>query len=310
LVKKTEIFFKDSEMPIMDAPKYIVITPVRDEEKYLQKTIDSMVGQSVPPIQWIIVDDGSKDLTGRIIDSAARAIPWIKAIHREDRGIRDSAGGEIDAFYAGYAQIEVEDWQFIVKLDGDLSFEPDYFDKCLTNFHKNGQLGMGGGTILNVVNLELIHERHLPWHVRGAVKMYRRECWEAIGGLLNKPGWDTIDELKANYLGWETRTFPDLNVLHHRYTGAAVGNWKNAKKNGLCNYITGYHPFFMFVKCLRRIYYKPYFFHALGLWVGFMSGYINHLKQVDDKPFIRWVRQQQLLYLFGKVSLWGKRFNK
>jgi len=245
--------------------KYVVITPVRDEEAYLEKTIESVTSQTILPTEWIIVNDGSTDRTGVIADAAASKCPWLKVVHRQNRGFRKAGGGVIEAFYDGYAALNCNGWDFIAKLDGDLSFEKDYFSRCFDIFRENPKLGVGGGVILNLIEGSLIPEKHPLFHVRGATKIYRRACWEAIGGLILAPGWDTLDEVKANMMGFETRAFLDLKVVHYRYTGAADGTWKNSVKNGLANYISGYHPIFMLFKCLKRAVARPYIIHAAGL---------------------------------------------
>src|SRR6185295_6149132 len=115
-------------------PAYVVITPIRNEAKYLPLTLASMVAQTVRPRQWILVDDGSTDDTGALIDRAAAEHPWITAVHRRDRGSRQAGSGVIAAFYDGYAVIADDRWDFLVKFDGDLSFDPDYFEACLREF--------------------------------------------------------------------------------------------------------------------------------------------------------------------------------
>ncbi len=127
--------------------QYVVVTPVRDEESYLPLTIDSMVKQTIRPQQWIIVNDGSKDSTGAIIDQAARQHSWIQAVHRKDRGFRKWGAGIIEAFYDGFNQLAYQDWDFMCKLDGDLSFEPDYFEKSFKRFAENSHVGIGGGIL-------------------------------------------------------------------------------------------------------------------------------------------------------------------
>src|SRR6266516_338242 len=118
----------------MTATDYIVISPVRNEANYLPLTINSMVSQSVRPRRWVLVDDGSSDETGRIVDEAAGRYGWIQAVHRPDRGYRQAGGGVIEAFYEGYHLAQHEPWQFLVKLDGDLTFGSDYFQRCLDEF--------------------------------------------------------------------------------------------------------------------------------------------------------------------------------
>lgn len=288
-------------------PRYIVITPARNEEENLVHTIRSLVAQTIRPVRWVIVNDGSTDGTARIIDEAAAAHPWITAVHRTDRGFRQQGGGVIDAFYDGYARIGEAHWDFLVKFDADLSFAPDFFAACFAKFDEDPRLGIGGGVISNDVNGVLAPESpgDPGFHVRGATKIYRRACWDQIGGLLRAPGWDTIDELKANMLGWTTRTFRDLPLLHHRLCGAADGTWKNYVKFGLSNYITGYHPLFMLLKCLRRTLRRPYVVGGVALLVGFVKGYLRGAQQVNDHALISYVRRQQMNALLMRPSLWS-----
>src|ERR1019366_2053194 len=114
--------------------KYVVVTPVRDEEKFLEATIRSMVAQTVKPAEWVIVDDGSTDRTASIIDRFAGDFSWIRAVHRTNRGFRKSGGGVVEAFYDGFNRVECQDWEFVVKWDGDLVADDNYFQKCLERF--------------------------------------------------------------------------------------------------------------------------------------------------------------------------------
>ena len=284
--------------------QYIIITPARDEEEYLEKTITSVAQQTILPRQWIIVNDGSCDRTGEIIDRYAAIYPWITARHRPNRGYREAGGGVIATFYDGYAQILSWEWEFIVKLDAYLSFSEDYFERCFAEFAKDTRLGIGGGGIYHEQKGELKLEENPQFHVRGATKIYKRECWDVLGGLLRAPGWDTVDELKANMLGWSTRTFADLCLSHYRFTGAADGAWKDCIKNGRANYITGYHPFFMLLKCARRLVRKPYILGSIGLGWGFLSSYWRHTPRVQDPKLIRYTRNQQMRKMFMLDSIW------
>jgi glycosyltransferase involved in cell wall biosynthesis len=292
----------------MSTPAYVVVTPSRNEEEHLQRTIDSMVEQTLRPQKWIIVNDGSTDKSGEIIDRAARENPWIKALHRADRGFRKAGGGVIEAFYDGYAVLGAEGWDFIVKLDGDLSFAPSYFADCLERFRHDDKIGIGGGTICSAASggHDPESQGDPPFHVRGATKIYRRACWEAIGGLLKAPGWDTVDEVKANMLGWTTCSFPDMKVTHYRFAGDADGSWKNWVKNGRANYITGYHPAFMLFKCVSRLMERPRGVAAAGLFWGFFGGYFQNVPQVEDRDLIKYLRQQQIRRLTFRDSLWTR----
>ena len=287
---------------------YVVVTPARDEAKYLSLTIDSLAAQSIKPARWVIVNDGSKDETGRIAGEAAKSHGWITAVNRIDRGFRKAGGGVVDAFYEGYQQVEHQLWDYIVKLDGDLSFAPDYFEKCFRHFDDNQRLGIAGGTICSSIGgiVEVESKRDPKFHVRGATKIYRRKCWEEIGGLLRAPGWDTMDEVKANMLGWQTSTLSGLNVIHHRGTGAAYGTWNDRVKNGMACYITGYHPLFMLLKCIRRMAEKPYIVGGCGLLFGFLKGYVKRVQQIEDKALVKYFQRQQINHLLFRKSLWNQ----
>lgn len=287
-------------------PDFVVITPVRNEGDHFAETIDSMVAQTIRPMMWVIVDDGSKDATGPLADAAAKAHSWIRVIHRADRGFRQQGGGVIQAFSEGFELCKDLPWAFAVKFDGDLSFEKNYFENCLAKFAQNPKLGIGGGVICKSENGELVVEsRGDPrFHVRGATKIYRRACWDQIGGLLKAPGWDTVDELKANMLGWETATFYDLKLRQHKDTGSADGAWRNWVKNGLANYVSAYHPLFMLVKCVKRAFARPYLLGAIGLAYGFIGGYFRKVPRVEDSAFSRYVHGQQLRKLTLRPSIW------
>lgn len=287
--------------------KYIIITPVRDEARYIEKTIASVTCQTVLPSQWIIVDDGSTDGTGEILDMHALQVSWIKVVHRRDRGYRAAGGGVMEAFYAGYSILNDDSWDFIVKLDGDLSFAHDYFEQCFKIFEAEKKLGIGGGTICRLINghLKVDSEGDPQFHVRGATKIYRRDCWEKIKPLIKAPGWDTIDEVRANLYGWSTRTFNDLKLIQHKLTGGADGSWRNSFKNGRANYITGYHPIFMLAKCVKRALYKPILLQSMALLAGFCSGYFKRIPRVTDAEAIRYLRQQQIRRLLMRPSIYG-----
>jgi biofilm PGA synthesis N-glycosyltransferase PgaC len=294
------------ERYLMDVTNYVVITPVRDEALYIAKTLAAVTSQTLPPTKWIIVDDGSTDGTGDILERAA-AIPWITVIHRTNRGHRAPGGGVIDAFYAGYDVVPPTSWQFLVKLDGDLWFDPDYFARCFAKFATEPRLGIGGGTVYQRTHggLKVDSPHDPPFHVRGATKIYRRPCWQAIAPLVRAPGWDTIDEVTANLHGWTTRTFADIPIVQHKPTGSAEGRWRNSFKNGLANYMTGYHPFFMLAKCAIRSLRRPLILQSVPLLAGFCSGYLTRAPRAANKEVIRYLRRQQLQRLLFRPSIYA-----
>jgi glycosyltransferase involved in cell wall biosynthesis len=290
-------------MKITDT-KYVIVSPVRDEEEYLPRTIESMVRQTIPPREWIIVDDGSRDRTAQIIADAATGYPWIRAGRRSDRGFRQWGAGIIEAFYSGYDALSFQDWQFMGKLDGDLSFAPDYFERCLEKFRDNPSLGIGGGVLFHYEDGRRVLEKSPSFHVRGGAKIYRRACWEALGGLWVGPGSDTVDEVKANMLGWKSLSFSDIPMLHHRFTGASWGRWGGLIKDGKIDYVTGYHPLFVAAKLLVRSTRRPYLAGSLAHLYGYLTASVLRMQRVQDREFIRYLRSQQLARLFGSSTIW------
>jgi poly-beta-1,6-N-acetyl-D-glucosamine synthase len=295
---------EDPDMNVSAHTKYVIISPVRDEEKYIEKTISSMLAQTVKPVEWIIVDDGSRDSTGVIIDGYASQYKWIRVMHRHDRGFRKAGGGVIEAFYEGYRSLKSDEWEFLVKLDGDLSFESTYFERCFHSFRRNPKLGIGGGTIYNLVNDHEEIEKTPLFHVRGATKIYRKQCWTEINGLIVAPGWDTVDELKANMIGWQTHTFPDLKVVQLKFTGAAEGRLRDLVKGGTAAHISGYHPLFMLARSILRVFSKPYVVGGIALLYGYIVAYFKAIPRIQDKKMIQYLRQQQLRRLLFRESIW------
>lgn len=284
-------------------PIYVVITPARDEEPRLALTIGSMLAQTLRPAEWVIVNDGSSDSTAAIIHDYSQRYPWIRGLERPDRGRRLPGAGVVEAFYEGYHSLQCRNWEFLVKLDADLSFAPNFFQQALEHFHARPRLGIGGAHLHLMANGLPQPEKGPRFHVRGATKIYRRRCWEAIGGIVAAPGWDTVDEVRASMLGWSSESFPDLAALHHRPTGGA-GRWRDMIKRGQGSYVAGYHPLFVAARCLRHLGAKPYVLGSLGMGAGFISGYLGRVGVQRDPALVRYVHQQQWSRLWGESTIW------
>jgi biofilm PGA synthesis N-glycosyltransferase PgaC len=284
--------------------KYVIVTPARDEEEHISATIEAVASQTIRPIEWVIVNDGSTDKTARILEQYAGQFSWITVVHRSNRGFRKAGGGVVETFYEGLEALRVEGWDFVVKLDADLNFSPDYFEKCFERFNSEPLLGIGGGTIYHRLGGKMKLEATPRFHVRGATKIYRRACWQAIGGLLAAPGWDTIDEVKANMLGWKTYSFGELHLHHYRFTGSADGLVRDSVKHGVVCYISGYHPAFVAASCLYRLFRKPYVIGSFAILWGFFKSHFNDRARVSDPALIRYIREQQLRRLCGQQTIW------
>lgn len=287
--------------------RYVVISPVRNESRFIEGTIQAMAGQTVKPREWVIVNDGSTDETAEIVARYARLHPWLKLVHRdrrEDRGDRQRGKGVIDTFYYGYERLSRQDYAFIVKLDGDISFEPGYFEFLLGQFAAQPRLGIAGGGIYERTDGRHWSLRSAPDHVGGPAKMYRRACFEEIGGLVRALGWDGIDEWKALSLGWQARSFGHLRVLHHRITGNATGMLKAKIEQGYGAHYMGYHPLYTVVRGVRHMCLRPYVVGGMALILGHLSAWAQRREQFPERALLRYVRQTQLGQL--RALLTGK----
>lgn len=283
--------------------KYVIISPVRNEEKYIEKTIQSVINQTVKPIEWIIVNDGSTDRTREIVEKYTKKYSWIKLINRPDRGHRPGRG-PAEAFNEGLRHIEA-DYEFIVNLDGDVSFGSDYFEKLFKKFEKNPKLGIASGKSYYLENGKLILYRCADTSTMGASKIYRKQCFKDIGGTLaNNICWDMINDLKAQMEGWQTRSFRDIKFIHYKRIGFGQGNMiKTQIRAGQILYSYGYHPLFIVAKGIYRMLDKPYVIGGLAIIFGYFTALIKRERQIKDKEMIKFLRKQQLRRLTFREPL-------
>jgi len=285
-------------------PRFVVVTPLRDELERLPGLVQSLLAQTLRPDLWVLANDGSTDGSGDWIDTFAASHPdWVKAVHCVDRGYR-AGGGGVHAFWEGQQAAADVKWDFLVNLDADLTLPPDYFERCLGEFARDPELGIGGGIILNRIGGRLVPERLAPYHVRGATKIYRRACWEAIGGVHRRNGWDTIDEVKAQHLGFGTRTFEHIRLVQERFTGNGLGQWSNWAKNGRACFALGYHPLFFIARCVRKLATWPPGLASLGLARGYVGAAFTGTERIPEPEAIRFMRREQLRSLMGQPSKW------
>lgn len=261
------------EMGLKMAPiRYVIVTPARDEEKYIEETILSVIHQTILPIEWVIVDDGSSDCTPEIVRRYIPDHPFIRLVRNHRTGIRQTGTAEIRAFKYGYESIRAEDHDFIVKLDCDLSFEPDYFENLFGRFMEDRRLGIASGVYLEKGETGSWKEVAMPlYHAAGASKVLRRECFEEIGGFILAAGWDTVDEIRAITLGWNTGHFIDLKMNHLKPEGSGMGSIRTSVMHGEIYYLTGGSKIFFLLKVLHRMGKKPRGIGALALSWGYLK---------------------------------------
>ena len=283
--------------------KYIIISPVRNEELLVEKTLQSVINQTLRPVEWIMVNDGSTDHTEEIIRSYQQNNPWIKLINLEDRGFYLPGKGVVETFYKGYDSISVPDWQYVVKLDTDLTFSPDYFETVFKRFNEDQKLGIASGCTYLPVDGKLIREPTQPDHPVGPSKIYKRECWEQINGLKPIPGWDLADLLAAQMNGWTTACFFDLKLTHHRLTGSRrKGYWGPNHLQGRFEYRHGYSFFYTLTKSAYHLFSKPVIIGSIAKVTGYLSAFFNKEEYLFEKDMRIFLRNKHKQNLLGKFS--------
>lgn len=271
--------------------RYVIITAARDEEAFIRFTLDSVVHQTILPLEWVIVDDGSTDKTAEIISERSSCCPWIRLLQLPNRGQRRLGAGVVQSFNHGLAAVQHRDYDFISKLDADQSLPPHYFQFLLEQFDGNPCLGVASGSTYLQTGGRLVWERNYERRSRGSMKVYRRKCFEAIGGLVPQLGWDVIDDYKAQAKGWETRSFKELVVIHHRPMGTSGGGLIAGKiRFGEVQYLLNYHPVFALGSGAYRMMERPYLVAGLAIWYGYLRPFFQkkgRTVQGDLKDFIR-----------------------
>lgn len=278
--------------------KYCVITPAKNEQACIENTIRSMLAQTVHPESWVIVNDGSTDSTADICKRYARKNRFMKII---DSGIskRARGGHVVDLFYKGLKEAEGDKFQFISKLDADISFPAGYFETILRAFEKNPKLGITSGISHVIRNGRLVEERSSPGHTLGAAKVYRKDCFDAINGLVPCMGWDGIDEIKARMKGWEAEPVKELHIMHHRPEGKANGFFCSGIERGKGSYYMGYHPLYMLARSVKSaIIGRPPLVDGAGMMAGYIISWIKGDERISDEEFIRFLRKNQMRKLF------------
>jgi glycosyltransferase involved in cell wall biosynthesis len=278
--------------------RYVVISPVKNEAQYIGLTIDSMIHQNIRPLAWVIVNDGSQDDTEAIVSKYARQFAWIHLVNRTGSATRKRGRGVVEAFYAGFETV-AENWEFVVKLDGDVSFDPDYFESLLREFAADPLLGIAGGALYEKPYGETWVLNTVEDHVRGATKVYRRACFDAIGGLTPSMGWDGIDEWKALSMGWKVHSFLNLKFMHYRFTGAATGYLKSFYEQGYGAYRMGYHPLYITARGLRRMGDRPYVTGGLAMIWAYLVAWLRREEMLAGPDVVRYIRRTQLKKLGG-----------
>jgi poly-beta-1,6-N-acetyl-D-glucosamine synthase len=275
--------------------KYALITPARNEEAFIGQTIQSVLSQTVLPLRWIIVSDGSTDCTDRIVGEYVKDKPWLELIRMPEHRDRTFAA-KAHCFNAAYERLDGVPYDIIGNLDADISFEPDYFAYLLGKFAANPKLGVAGTPFVEgsvqydyrVTNIE---------HVSGACQLFRRECFEQIGGYvpIRAGGIDWIAVTTARMKGWQTRTFTEMTCLHHRKMGTGTASGiQTPFRHGMKDYYLGGHPLWQLFRSAYQATRKPYLIGGVMLLAGFGWAALKGVEKPVSKELTAFHQMEQM----------------
>jgi biofilm PGA synthesis N-glycosyltransferase PgaC len=276
-------------------PGYVIITPAHNEEALLGHTAQAVVAQTVRPLKWIVVNDASSDGTREVAERYAREHSFIEVVNLE-RAAGRHFGNKVRAFNAGLERVKELEFDFVGNLDADISFGPVYFENLLRQFELNPQLGLAGGMVHTTINGQFVSQEVALDSVAGAVQLFRRKCFEQVGGYRPMPlgGIDAAAEIAARMHGWATRTFAELPVQEHRFTGSATASPLASRvKEGKRMHSLGYSPLFFFVRCVYRLRERPFLLGSCGAFYGYLTSVWKGIPAAMSPEVVRFLRTEQ-----------------
>lgn len=290
-------------------PRLLVISPVRNESAHLERVARAMAAQTRPPDLWLVVDDHSGDGTWERAERLAGEIPFIEVLRAPEQPLPDprdrlASAAAPRTFNFGLDSVDSGAFTHIAKLDGDMELPPQYFERILGEFAADPELGMAGGLRNELVHgkwrLERIPTEH---HVNGALKCYSRECFEAIGGIEERLGWDTIDETVARMRGFRTRSFEDLVAVHHRPWASADGTLRGRARYGAAAYIVHFPTWWVALRSLKVAAARPEVLSGLAFLYGYVRAALRRTPRVEDGEFRRAVHREIRGRVAGRLPL-------
>ena len=297
---------------MLKLPSYVLVTPARNETQFIESTIKSVVAQTVRPLKWVIVSDGSTDGTDEIVSRYAAAYEWIELLRMPERKERHFAG-KAYAFDAGKVRVGGLSYDVIASLDADITFESDYFSFLLEKLVADPMLGVVGTPYVETSGESFDYNFTSLDHVSGACQAFRRECYEAIGGYLPvKVGTiDCIAVITARMKGWKTRTFTGKVCQHHRKVGTAqCGPVRANFTTGVMDYAMGNHPLWQLFRTAYQMSRKPFLTRGLALGAGYLWASLRRAERPVSREFVVFHRREQMQRLKDKVAGKARRGNK
>jgi glycosyltransferase involved in cell wall biosynthesis len=291
----------DMERENSGLPTYVLITPARNEAAYIEQTLKSMAGQTIPPVRWVIVSDGSTDGTDDIVRKYTAEHAWIELVRMPVRPERHFAG-KVHAFNAGYSRVMDLKYDIIGNLDADISFGEDHFEFLLGKFAEQPLLGVAGTAFIEGSSLKYDYNLFNLEDVEGQCQIFRRKCFEEIGGYvpIKNGGIDVIPVYLARMKGWKTWTFTEKTYVHHRISGTGQGSHPGAFfRSGKKDYYLGGHPLWEILRCLYQMKAKPYIAGGLLLLAGYVWEFLRGAEYPVPAELIAFRRKEQMRRLRG-----------
>jgi len=276
-------------------PTYVLITPARNEADFIDLTLKSVVAQTVRPLKWVIVSDGSTDQTDHIVGKYLAEHPWIELVRMPGRRERDFAA-KVRAFNAGYAKVTGMTFDIVGNLDADVSFDEEYFEFLLKKLAENPRLGVAG-TPFKEGSFQYDYRFTSIEHVSGQCQLFRRECFEEIGGFIPREvgGVDLVAVITARMKGWQTRTFTEKPYDHHRKMGRATQSALIVPlKGGRTDYLLGCHPVWEFFRCIYQMSQRPILLSGSLRLLGFTWAMIIQMEKQIPADVVRFRRKEQI----------------
>ena len=273
---------------------YVLITPARNEEVYIEKTMQAVASQTILPKKWVIVSDGSTDQTDEIVKEFSRRTCWLELVRMPEHRDRQFAA-KVHCFNAGYQQVRGTAYDIIGNLDADITFECDYLEFLLAKFREFPRLGVAGTPFIEKSSHYDYRFTNIE-HVSGACQLFRRECFEDIGGYVPiKGGVDWTAVTTARMKGWMTRTFTQKTCFHHRKMGTGNGSalmtWF---RHGRKDYFLGGHPLWQVFRASYQMTKKPYVIGGALLFFGYAWAGITRIDRPISQELMRFHRGEQM----------------
>jgi len=275
--------------------RYCLVTPCRNEAQYIRTTLETTCGQTAPPALWVIVDDGSTDETPQILQEFADRHDYIKIVRREDRGVRAVGPGVIEAFYDGLSHIDLDEFDFVTKFDGDLELPPRYFERTMELMEADAYLGnLSGKLYERLPDGSFFEERTGDENAVGPIKFYRVACFKAIGGFVREVAWDGIDGHICRLNGWIAKSVhdPELKIVHLRPMGSSQQNIRVGRVRwGRGKYFMGSAWYYVMASAAYRSLEPPYLLGGLGILWGYFKAMVTGHPRYQNPEYRRYLRR-------------------